>query len=286
MNTQNAGISQKLDIEKIFKERSPKVYKLTPKFFLRYLKKISHEDDMNAMFDSIGHLYGNEFTDAVVKYYNMKSTLIGKTNLPKEGRYIFVSNHPIGGIDGILFLNEVNKLYGSCRAIVNDLLMNIKNFAPLLVGVNKTGQSVRNDIIKLEKTFASDKQMLMFPAGLASRKINKEIKDSEWKKTFVVKAIQHKRDIVPVHFSGRLSNFFYNLANIRTFLGIKINIEMLYLADESYKQRNKNYRITFGKPISYKLLENSKYKPKELAEKIKNHVYLLKNNPDINFTLS
>ncbi len=286
MDTIITNIDKKIDVNKIFKEKSPKIYKFTPKFLLKYLKKIAHQDDLNIMFDKIGHLQGIEFTDAVVKFYNLKTTLKGKHNLPDEGRFIFVSNHPIGGVDGILFLNEINKLYSSCRAIVNDLLMNIKNFSPLLIGVNKTGKSARQDIIQLDKTFASDKQIIMFPAGLASRRKNNEIKDSDWKKAFVVKAIEHKRDIVPVHFSGKLSNFFYNLANFRTFLGIKANIEMLYLADETFKHKNGKFTITFGKPISYKNIEKSKYKPIELAEKIKNHVYLLKNDENIDFNFN
>ena len=286
MSKKNKYKEEKLymDIDRVFKEKNPSVYKFTPKFVIRYLKRITHQDDFNIMFSKLKDLYGFDFTNGLMNYYEIKTTLKGKHNLPKEGRFIFASNHPIGGADGVNFLNEIGKLYGPSKSIVNDILLSIKNFAPLFVGVNKKGKASKKDLQELDKVYASDEQVLIFPAGLASRKKKGVIKDLQWKKSFIIKAVEHKRDIIPVHISGQLSNFFYNLANLRLFLGIKANLEMLYLVDETFKQKKENYTITFGKPISYKVLDKSK-KPEEWAEKIKEHVYWLKDDENIDFKL-
>jgi len=275
-----------MDIDKVFKNKNPKAYKLTPKFLVNYLKKITHQDDFNKMFAKLKDVYGLDFTEGLIKYYGITSTLKGIHNLPKNNRLIFASNHPIGGVDGVLLVNEIGKLFSPIKSVVNDILLSIKNFSPLFIGVNKKGRATRKNLDDLDKVYASDDNLFIFPAGLASRKKGGIVKDMQWKRSFITKAIEHKRDIIPVHITGQLSNFFYNLANLRIFLGIKANLEMLYLVDETFKQKNKHYTITFGKPISYLMLEKSKFKAEELSNKIKNHVYLLKNNENINFSIS
>jgi len=286
MSKKNKSTEAKLymDIDRVFKEKNPTAYRFTPKFLIRYLKRITHQDDFNIMFAKLKDVYGLDFTDGLIKYYGITATIKGKHNLPKTGRLIFASNHPIGGVDGVLLVNEIGKLFSQIKTVVNDILLNIKNFAPLFVGVNKKGKATKENLIQLDKVYASDDNIFIFPAGLASRKKKGIIRDLQWKKSFVIKAIEHKRDIIPVHISGKLSNFFYNLANLRIFLGIKANLEMLYLVDETFKQKKEHYTITFGKPISYKTLDKSK-KPEEWAEKIKEHVYFLKDDENIDFKL-
>ena len=114
----------------------------------------------------------------------------------------------------------------------------------------------------------------MFPAGIWSRRQQGVIKDLPWKKTFVTKSVEAHRDVVPVHFEGRNSNFFYNLANACKFLGIKFNISMLYLADEMYKNRHKTFRVAIGKPIPWQTVDKSKT-PAEWADYVRELVYKL-----------
>jgi len=285
MSKKNKDKKLYMDIDRVFKEKNPTAYRFTPKFLIRYLKRITHQDDFNIMFEELKDVYGLEFTDGLIKYYGITSTLRGKHNLPKNGRLIFASNHPIGGVDGVLLINEIGKLYNPIKSVVNDILLSVKNFTPLFIGVNKKGRATKKDLEELDKVYASDDNMFIFPAGLASRRKKGIIRDLQWKKSFIIKAIEHKRDIIPIHISGKLSNFFYNFANLRIFLGIKANLEMLYLVDETFKQKKEHYTITFGKPISYKILENSKYKPEELAKKIKDYVYLLESDENADFKL-
>jgi putative hemolysin len=275
-----------IDIDKILKDKNPRLNKITPKFLINYLKKIIHQDELNYIIEHYKDLYGLDFNAAVLDdHFHIRTTAVGQNNIPKEGRFILVANHPIGGIDGMLFMQEAGKVFGMTKSIINDILLNIKNLSPLFVGVNKHGSTSRAVFEELNRTFSSDEQILIFPAGMASRRTKGLIRDLEWKKTFVSQAVKYQRDIIPVHISGSLSNFFYIFANIRKFLGIKANLEMLYLSDETFKQKNKSFKITFGKPISYKTF-NKSMSHKEWAQKVKNHVYLLKDNKDTIFKIN
>jgi putative hemolysin len=143
----------------------------------------------------------------------------------------------------------------------------------LFIPVNKHGSNTENLQI-IHKTFESDKIMLYFPAGLVSRKQNGKIEDLEWKTTFITKAKKYERDIIPTFIEGSNSNFFYRLANIRKQLNIGANIEMLYLPNEMFKQKNKTIRIIFGKPISYEIFDK-RYNYSQWAAKLKSYVYAI-----------
>jgi len=261
-----------IDLDRVFKNRNPGLYKILPGFILRYLKKIVHQDDINYIIETNKNKEGLEFVDGVLDYFKTETTIVGGENIPKEGRFIFVSNHPIGSIDGLIFIQQVGKFFGVTKSIINDLLLNIVNLRPLFIGVNKHGTNTKEALEEIEKHFSSDTQILIFPAGLASRRIKGRIIDLEWKKTFITRAIKYQRDIIPVHMTGQLSNFFYTFANLRKALRIKTNLEMLYLGDETFKQKEKKFVITFGKPISYEIFDKTKTHY-QWAQKVKEHIY-------------
>jgi len=272
----------KIDVREVFRKKNPKLARLMPGFVLRYLKRIIHEDEINEAMPKLRHLEGLEFVQAGLDHFGINIRSYGKEHIPLEGRFIFVANHPLGGLDGLVFGKEVGEIFPNVKFIVNDILLNIKNLDPIFVPVNKHGKQSTGYVRKIEETYRSDAQVLNFPAGLCSRKINGQIVDLEWHKSFINKAKKHQRDIIPVYISGRNSNFFYNLARIRAFLGIKANIEMLYLPNEMFKQREKNIDIIFGKPIDYRVLDK-RFTPREWAQKIKNHVYQLGNDREKEF---
>ncbi|MEE4196339.1 MAG: 1-acyl-sn-glycerol-3-phosphate acyltransferase [Bacteroidales bacterium] len=265
---------EKISVRKIFKDKNPKLARLIPGFLYRYLEKVIHQKDINNLIPVFEGKMGLDFVQTAIDEFNIKINIHGEENIPQKGRYIFVANHPLGGFDGIVFAHVVGKYHPDIKFLVNDILMNLKNLDPIFIPVNKHGRQSLEYVKRIEKTYESDAQVLNFPAGLCSRKIKGQIIDLEWKKSFISKAIQHQRDIVPVHIDGRNSNFFYNLSNIRKKLGIKANLEMLYLADELFKQRNKVITLTFGQPISHKTLDQSKT-PKQWAKEIKKYVYRL-----------
>lgn len=262
-----------LDVETIISSKNPKLLKFLPRFIIKYLKRIIHQDEMNDTIYKHRDKFGLDFVDAVLADFNIKIEIAGLENIPPKGRCILVSNHPLGGMDGLAFFQAVGKVRKDVVFPVNDLLMALPGLKILYVPINKHGLNTQNIEI-IEETFASEKAILYFPAGLCSRKKRGKIIDLEWKKTFISKAKQYHREVIPTHINGRNSNFFYNLANLRKFLGIKVNFEMLYLVDEMYKQKNKTIKVTFGKPISYETFDKT-LKDVQWAQKVKQEVYSL-----------
>lgn len=264
-----------IDIAQVLKHKAPNTK--VPKFIIRYLQRIIHEDEFNTFFKENPHLKNLDFIEAAFKYLNVSTKIEGKENLPpKDGKYIFVSNHPLGGLDGITTGYLLGKEYdGKIRFFSNDLLMNLHPLKDMFIPVNKVGSQSKSHANLMQKLYKSDNHLLTYPAGMCSRKINGKIEDLEWKKNFITKAIEYQRDVVPIYFEGKNSNFFYNLANLRKFLGFKFNIEMMYLADEMFKQRGKSFTIRVGKPISWQTFDKSKSQA-QWAEWVKEIVYKMR----------
>ncbi len=240
------------------------------------LKRTIYQDELNAIIERNQDKQGVDFMCALVdKEFRLDLKIHGEENIPEEGKFIFASNHPLGGLDGICLSAHLGKKYGGkIKYLVNDVLLNIKNLESIFVPINKYGSQAKLSAAAINEAYTSDNQIITFPAGLCSRKQSGKIKDLEWMKSFVVKAIEHKRDIIPVHFDAKNSNFFYNFANIRKSLGLKFNIELIYLPGEMFKNKDQTFHITFGEPISWQSLDKSK-SPAQWAEEIRTIVYNL-----------
>ncbi|MDD5186380.1 MAG: 1-acyl-sn-glycerol-3-phosphate acyltransferase [Paludibacter sp.] len=261
----------KIDIAKVLKDKAPK--SKVPKFLVNYLRRIVHEDELNDFFIQYPGKKNLEFIESAFEYLHVTTSIEGKENLPKGGKYIFASNHPLGGLDGITTGYLLGKEYdGKIRFFSNDILMNLKPMEDMFIPVNKVGTQSKGHAEMMQDLYESDDNLLTYPAGICSRKVNGKICDLEWKKNFISKAVQYQRDVVPIYFEGRNSNFFYNLANLRKFLGIKLNIEMLYLVDEMYKQRGSHFSIRIGKPIPWQTFDKSKSQA-DWAQWVKDIVY-------------
>jgi|SRR5690554_681782 len=245
-----------------------------PRLLLRYITRIAHEDDINGIMARNNHLQGLDFVDALIEDFGVEVALDGQENIPLDESVIFAANHPLGGLDGIAFMHALGKYRKDIKFLVNDLLSNIKNFEGLFVPVNKHGSHGRAGTAIIEETYADAGAVLVFPAGLVSRKQKEGVKDLEWKKSFISKARKHKKNVIPVYIEGKNSNFFYNLAKLRKSIGINANIEMFYLADEMFAQKGKKVTIRIGKPISYNYFDPSK-SDKYWAEKVKQEVYAM-----------
>ena len=269
-------ITQYIDIKQILKEKAPSIARKLPNFVVNYLIRILHQDELNYILTHYHDKDGVDFMSELIDYFDLTLNVVNKENIPTEKRYIFASNHPLGGLDGICLSAVLGEFYkGKIRYLVNDLLLFIPNLRSIFIPVNKHGKQAKQTALLTEEAYASDNQIITFPAGLCSRKMKGKIVDLEWKKSFIQKAVEYKRDVVPVYFEGKNSNFFYRLANIRKALGIKMNYEMLYLSDEVFKSKHSTYRIYFGKPIPWQTFDNSK-KPSEWAEWVKDISYGLK----------
>jgi len=266
-------------LKEVIRNKSTSLSRIMPRFVLNYLRRIVHEEDVNSFLDRHGHKVGLPFVEAIIEEFEIDIRIIGNENIPAEGRYIMTANHPQGGLDGIAFMKATASVRQDFVFPVNDILLNIDNLKPFFIPVNKHGSNAEN-IRTFNETFASEKLLLYFPAGLVSRKKKGKIRDLEWKKTIVTKARQHKRDIIPVYIDARNSNFFYRLANFRTGMGIKANIEMLYLVNETYKQQGRTMTFVFGDPISWESFDRSKT-DLQWAAMLRDKVYELKKNNNL-----
>ena len=267
-----------IDIDKILKSKLGTKAKFVPGFLVSWLKKTIHEDEVNRYLWESRHETGTEWLEECVRYLDMTLKIVGKENLPDkdDGKlYTFVSNHPLGGQDGVCLGSIIGQHYdGKFRYLVNDLLLNLPGLKPVSIGINKTGRQSRDFPRMVEAGFQSDCHMLMFPAGLNSRKQEDgTIRDLPWKKTFISKSVEYQRDVVPIHFGGRNSERFYRIARFSD-KHLPFNLAMLFLVDEMYKNVGKHFRIAIGKPIPWQTFDHSK-SATEWAQYVKDSVYKL-----------
>lgn len=270
-----------VDVEKIIKDKAGDKAKYIPGFLISWLKKTLHQDEVNSFLGvrAKGKL-GVDFLDECVDYLEMDIEVKGLEELPSNegGRYFtIVSNHPLGGEDGVALGKLLCHKYDSrIKYLVNDVLMNLRGLAPLCVPINKTGGQSRNFPKMVETAFSSDNNVLMFPAGLCSRRQDDgSIRDLPWKKTFIVKSVEYQRDVIPVHFSGCNSDRFYNVARICKKLNLKFNLAMLFLVDEMYKNVGKKFTVTFGEPIPWQTFTDRSKTASQWAQWVQDKVYEL-----------
>lgn len=275
-----------IDLRKIFTAKVPKLMKWMPDWLFRKIQRLLHENDINEILTKYADCQGLDFVNALIADFNLTLELKGVDNLMRSDRILVASNHPLGGLDGIALIGAVGNHRGDTVTPVNDFLMFVKNLQPIFIPVNKVGSATANreeNLRMFNETFEGDRTICYFPFGLCSRKTSGgKIMDLEWKKTFVTKAKAFQRDIVPVHIEGRNSNFFYNLARLRKKLNIKANIEMAFLVDEFFNQRNKKLSISFGKPIPYQTFD-SRFTDNQWAEKLRLFSYQLGNDCNLSF---
>lgn len=265
---------QLIDVKEVLQQKAPNFAKKIPGFVVNYLSRIIHQDEINDIFSRASHLDGVAFMQALIKEFDLTLEITGEELLPeKNERSIFVANHPLGALDGISLAAILGERYDSnIRYLVNDILFHIPNLRSIFIPINKYGAQGKEGSLQIEKAFASNHQILTFPAGFCSRKRKGIVQDLNWKKSFIQKAIKHQRNIVPIHFSGQNSTFFYRMANIRERLGFKMNFEMLYLPDEMFKKKHHTFRIHIGKPIPWKTFDKTQT-PKEWAKWVQKKVY-------------
>ena len=266
-----------IDIDQILHSKMGAKAKFVPGLLIGWLKRIAHQDQVNAFLWENRDKEGVEWLEECVSYLDMTLNIEGKENLPNpaDGKlYTFVSNHPLGGEDGVALGAIIGRHYdGKFRYLVNDLLMNLPGLAPLCIPINKTGRQSRNFPAMVKAGFESDNHMLMFPAGLCSRKRKGVISDIPWTKTFITKSIEYQRDVVPIHFSGQNSNFFYRLANFSDKF-MPFNLAMLFLVDEMYKNVHKTFRVAIGKPFPWQTFDKSK-SAYEWAQFVREKIYTI-----------
>ena len=263
-----------IDIGAVLAQKAPGVARWTPRFAINWLRRTIHEKEINHILASYWELPPQEFIRACFREWQVTYSIEGLERLDPQGRYLFVSNHPFGGMDGMMLADKLIDRFGDARVVVNDLLMHLEPLAPIWLPVNKHGAQNADYARRMEEAFFGDLPILTFPAGLCSRRIGGRITDTEWKISFLKKAYASQRQIVPLFVEGRLSNFFYRFSRLRQALGVKFNIEMLWLPDEMFSQTGKHFRIVAGDPIPITELQGLG-SLREQVEEVRKKTYFL-----------
>ncbi len=277
MAKKNKNQEKLIDIRKLIESKNPSLLKWLPRFVLRYLERILHQDEINQFMVDHPDDQNEDFCDAVMNYLNIDIKIKNLEKLPKDGKLVLAMNHPLGGMDAIALVSGLRNTRTDLKYIVNDLLLNLNRMNGLFLGVDKHGKNPQSKREQINELFASEYLVSLFPAGLVSRRKGGKVRDLVWKKTFVTLSKANDRIIVPMHIDGKLSNFFYRLSNFRSAIGIKANIEMLYLSNELFKLRNSTITMTFGDPIRAVDLDPA-LTDLEQAQWIKEKVYQLESN--------
>ena len=265
-----------IDIGAVLREKAPRLARWTPRFAVNWLRRTIHEKEINHILEHYWTLPPQEFIRACFREWGVSYSIEGLEGLDPAGRYLFVANHPFGGMDGMMLADKLIDRFGDVRVVVNDLLMHVEPLRPLWIPVNKYGTQRSADVRRFDEAFFGELPILTFPAGLCSRRIDGRITDTEWKTSFLKKAYASQRPIVPVFVEGRLSDFFYRLDRTRKALGIRFNIEMLWLPDEMFSQKGRHFRIFVGEPVRVADLQHCGSLREQAAE-VRKMVYSLEN---------
>lgn len=266
----------KIDIGAILNEKAPRLARWIPRFAVNWLRRTVHEADVNHILETYWELPPQEFIRASFREWGVSYSAQGLEKLDPRGRYLFVSNHPFGGMDGMMLADKLIERFGDARVVVNDLLMHLEPLEPLWIPVNKHGTQNTAYARKFDEEFFGDVPILTFPAGLCSRRTEGVVTDPEWKISFLKKAYSSQREIVPIFVEGHLSNFFYRVASWRKALHLKANLEMLWLPDEMFSQHGRHFRIVVGDPIPVSELQHLG-SLREQAEYVRKKTYFLEN---------
>lgn len=271
-----------VDVEHILKTKARKLYRWLPGFAIKWLKTKLHEEEINRAMILLKDDKGLDFNAKVLEYLEAKVESVHGEWIPSEGNITVVANHPLGGLDGLALIKAVGDVRPDVHFLVNDILKNVSNYGDVFIAVNKLGSNSAGTLRTMEEIFREGGAVLIFPAGLVSRKIDGRVRDLNWKKSFVTQAIDHKRMVQPVFIEGQNSKFFYNFARMRKFLGIKFNIEMLFLPDEMFKANKATIRIHFSKPFSYKVFD-SRHSHRGWANEVYKYIYSKEFMKDLSF---
>lgn len=286
MNTsQTANEVIRIDVGQVLRNRVPRLWRFIPKRLVKWLEQIICQDRLNTLLEANAGKTGADFCRGVLESLNISVDVVGADNLPpKENRrVVFACNHPLGGLDGMALIDIIHRHYGGqVWFVVNDLLMAVKPLESVFLPINKFGGQSRESLRRLDKAFDGNDPIIIFPAGLVSRyrkvhfkgSVQKIVCDLKWQKSFINRCVQSKRDIVPLYFSGRNSMDFYKKANLRKKLGIKFNIEMVYLPREMFLASGKSFKVYVGILKPHSTLQGGRF-AEGYARAIGTEVYML-----------
>lgn len=260
-----------LDVKSILRRRAPRL----PGCVAELLGRLVRQKQLNYLLREAFPYAGYAFSKRILELLDIRLEVCGEEHIPAGRRLLFASNHPLGGLDGIALIALLGERYGDegIAFPVNDMLMNVRPLEGVFTPINKYGCQGRDRATTLSDTFASDRNVIIFPAGLVSRLGKEGIRDLEWRKTFITRSATTGRTIVPIRFEARNRRRFYRTAYWRKKLGIPVNIEQIMLPGELVNCRHKTFRITFMPAVDPSLLTAEKGSARSAAAAVREMIY-------------
>lgn len=268
---------QRIDVAATLRSRAPGVARWIPRILTSALERLICQEQLNRLLMDSWPARGVDFCASILRLLRVNYEVVNPDYLPgaDDKRVVYVSNHPLGALDGICLIRLVGETHGpKLHFVVNDLLNAVEPLRDVFLPINKHGRQSRESSRHLDEAFAGPDPVLVFPAGLVSRRQRGGVvADLKWRKMFVQKAIESGRDIVPLHFDASNSTFFYNFTRLRRNIGLRFNFEMLLLPREIFGCVGNTFRVTVGRRIPAETL--TELPPAKMAAVIKQIVYSL-----------
>jgi putative hemolysin len=261
----------------IQREIQAKYPTLDKKAFIDFLKKVIHEDKINAFLEENSHLTGFEFVDAILEHFNFDVVISQNQiqNIPTSGSVVIIANHPLGALDGLMLLKTIGNIRKDVKIVANDFLSQFKQLDSLLLKVNNFNSTqTKEDIKAIHDELKSGHAVIIFPCGEVSRAGLKGIEDTKWYKGFLTFALNSKSPILPIHIKAKNSWLFYTVSAINK------KISTLLLSNEMFNKQNKKAIITIGELVPYESIPQN-IKKKELVNIFKKHLYAISKSKSI-----
>ncbi len=242
------------------------------------LLKVTRIASINSFYDSIAHLEGEAYADAILEHYEIDYEIPEEDfrRLPKEGPYVTISNHPLGAIDGIILFKLMLRQRPDYKIMANFLLQRMVPLKPYIIPVNPftDRKDAKSSIAGFKNTLQhlKDGHVLgVFPAGeVSTHKEGKLVVDKPWEEAALKLIRKAEVPVVPIYFHARNSPLFYRLAKLGD------SIRTALIPSQVYSQRNRPIKVRIGQPISV-ATQKEQENLEEFTELLRRKTYILSN---------
>jgi len=262
-----------LNIEQAVQQKFPKFEHSKPWFkksTLSFLRRITHEQEVNRFLEQHSQLTGFDFIDEVLDYFNFSYSISHRhrNNIPASGRVVIVANHPLGALDGLSLLKMVGEVRRDVKIVANDMLLDFAALKPLFLPVDNLTKSTRkSSIATIIASLNRDEAIIVFPAGEVSRIRPSGVRDGKWNSGFLTFAKKTNSPILPVFVGARNSSLFYSASMVYKPLS------GMMLAREMFNKNSKTIQVCIGEPIPYQQIEALPLVKAEKAKLLRRHLY-------------
>lgn len=243
------------------------------KKFIKLLKNIIHQDEINDFIAKNSHLHGISFLEEILEYFNFRYSASNQDteNIPHSTRSVIIANHPIGSLDGLALLHFILQARKDVKIIVNQLLYSIEPLQEFFIPIDNMSDkhNYKQSYKEATSWLENEHLLVVFPAGEVSRLKPTGIKDGKWLSGFLSFAKKTNSSITPVYVDAKNSKLFYSLSMLFKPFGTML------LPREMFNKQNSEIRFHTGKTIQYKTIENLDIEKKYIVKLFKKQTYSL-----------